>query len=298
VFLPIYYAIAIAILFDVLVPVAVLLVSERVWTSFRSRLFELSAAPLLSYADLAAKPATPMARRFFGQVEAIEGSDQLWVRGTSCSVVVDFSGSPFYVLGNEGGVERLNWKKVHSLAEGMKLFVAGDICLRDGKPLFVGQPGRPLIAVSYDVEDERLLPLLGRGARTRGWLAGRAALASAGIGLGLFTIAFLALSSSPMLESVRFISILIALSPLLVFLPPGDLFLWLATKSWRGLCEARMASAEARFSLPSEAQEARQDGAPWPSLIRKDFILAAFFLALSFACNFSLAIVAFRLLVR
>jgi hypothetical protein len=253
---PVYANLVIALLFYLLLPALAAFANAASWRGFRRRLEDLAEAPVLGYSEAARLCADPKAAtssyRLFGSVEAMEGSDRLWVRSPSVSAVVDLSRSHLYVLGargaeaapdsieRAGSVERLVWRRVRSLSEGTRLYIAGRVTAESGHPLFVGAPGEPLIAVCYDHDERGLESALLAGARSRNELWGRQTFVFWTLGLAVASILLVSLGRVETLPTLRFLSVLLAFSPLVPFLPPGALFFVLGNALWRRCLRYRL----------------------------------------------------------
>jgi hypothetical protein len=252
VLLPVYAAIAAAIVFYLLVPVGGAFALRGQWRRFRDRVAGLGSVPRLRYRDLADARREGRARvgnfRLHGSIEAIEGADSIWVRGKEASALVDLSRSPLYVLepaggeasdeGSAGTVARLRWKSLSSLAEGTSIFVSGTLVLEGGRPLFVDEPDGTLLAVCHDGDEKRLTSRLIAGGRAQNeyWNY----LTTLSMSLGLVAISAILLlagvSTFPTLRALIFIA---GLSPVLPLAPPGLAFFLLYRRFWRRALSAR-----------------------------------------------------------
>jgi hypothetical protein len=250
VLLPVYAAIAAAIVFYLLVPIAGAFLLRSQWRSFRARVSILASVPRLRYRDLAAARREGRARvgsfRLHGSIEAIEGSDKVWLRGREVSVLVDLSKAPLYVLapgpdgesGEAGAVSRIKWRSLSSLAEGTSMIVAGVLMLEDGRPVFVDEADEPLITVCHEGGEERL--------PSRLITAGRAPneywnyLTPISMAAGLVAIsAMLLLFGASMFPTVRALVFLAGMSPVLPLAPPGLALFLLYRSLWRKALSAR-----------------------------------------------------------
>lgn len=251
--LPVYAAIAAAILFYLLIPVGGAFLLRSQWRRFRNQVAALGSVPRLRYRDLAEAEREGRTRvgrfRLHGSIEAIEGADRIWVRGKDVSALADLSRAPLYVLepatdeGEEsaeaGSVERLKWKSLSTLAEGTSIFVAGKLVLEGGRPVFVDDPDEALVAVCHDGGEKRLPSRLIAGGRAPNeyWNY----LTTISIALGLVAISTILLlfraSLFPTLSAIVFLA---GLSPVLPFAPPGLAFFLLYHGLWRRALSARI----------------------------------------------------------
>jgi len=240
VFRPVLAALAVAFVFYLCIPLVGAFMLRAQWRRFRVRFIELRSAPILRYRDvaLAAGEGNRVVGRFrlYGLVEALEGSDRVWLRGDEVSALVDLSRSPLYALSPEGNhpgsVERLPWKSVSSLAEGTRMLAAGLLVIERGKPVFVEAPGESLIAVSHDCDDRDLATRLVEGARAANeyWTP----LSRVSLSLGLAAMsALLFFYDKTSLSTIRAMTFLVGVLPILPLVPPGLLFFLLYRSLWR-----------------------------------------------------------------
>lgn len=245
---------AVAVVFYGLLPVVAALSLRFTWRRFRLRVEALAGAPILSYAAVAGLPSAGSAgrlHRLYGRLEAIEGSNRLWLRGAGITALVDLSASPLYILSSDeaaapwspesaGTVERMDWSAVHFLSEGTKLFVGGLVRAERGLAVFSEAPGEPLVAILYDGPESELLSRLVAGGRRRNEYWNAFTPAALAMGVGLSSVLLFLSGRAGVLPSVRALSFLVAAAPLLPLLPPG-LFLFFAYRRlWRGALSLRM----------------------------------------------------------
>jgi hypothetical protein len=266
VLLPVYAAIAAAILFYLLIPVGGAFVLRGQWRRFRNRVAALGSIPRLRYRDLAEAEREGRTRvgrfRLHGSIEAIEGADRIWVRGKDVSALADLSRAPLYVLepaadeesAEAGSVERLKWKSLSTLAEGTSILVAGKLVLEGGRPVFVDDPDEALVAVCHD-GGERHLPsrlIAGGRAPNEYWNY----LTTISIALGLVAIStILLLYRAILFPTLSAIIFLAGLSPVLPFAPPGLAFFLLYHGLWRRALSARILRDLLRLLAPLDPED-------------------------------------------
>lgn len=279
--LPLYAAFAAAMVFYLLVPVAGAFMLRNQWRRFRERVISLVHAPSLGYADLATaerEGRTAVGRfRLFGTIEAIEGTNRIWLRGKQVSALVDLSHAPLYVapagsagaLTEAGSIDRLKWGSVSSLVEGTSMFVAGQLSIEAGRPVFVDTPGESLIAVCYDGSDSGLLSRLVAGGRAPNEYWNLPTRISLAIGLAVISGILLFLNRS-LFSSVRTLIFLAGAAPVLPFAPPGLALFFVYFRLWRRALAARtqrdLIRLPLRFSGERRilrADEAPPEGATW-----------------------------------
>ncbi len=281
--LPFYAALAVVSVFYLALPLVGAILVRRQWRRFRSRAEELRSAPILRYRDVAGGGDRGLGRfRLYGSVEALEGRDRLWLRGEGVSALVDLSRSPLYVLepgsGEPGSVSRTPWRSVTSLAEGTRMQAAGYLVLEGGKPVFVEAPGESLLAVSYDCEESELVSRLVSGGRAANeyWTA----LSQLSFALGIVaTSAVLVLSWRQIrFPTVRAMTFLAGMLPVLPFIPPGLFFFLLYRLLWRKALAYRVSRDLGR--MPRDAAAAglgpsAEAGDPGAAAARRATVAAA-----------------------
>lgn len=311
--LPLYVAIAVAILFYAVLPCAGALVRRHGWSRFRARLAELVRAPVLGYGDIAAararggeEPFGPF--QFRGFMDALEGEEGLWLRSGETTVVVDFRdttfhslaqdepGLPLDSLGRAGGLESLSWRKVRSFSSGTKVLVAGMLRMRGGQAVFGSVDGAPLVVISYDGAEDNLVSRIVAAARGRNDFRNGFTFASCAAGVTILGLLLVMAQSQPFLPSVLFASGLVALAPLIPFLPPGMLFVFLGNAVWRkriGIMMRRDLAAAAGGPGEAEDRDGKEDSPAAPYALA---LVSGLFLGLAVAVNGVLAFIAYRYL--
>jgi hypothetical protein len=256
VLLPVYAAFCAAIVFYLLIPILGAFMLRSQWRRFRERVLRLELAPSLRYRHLARALDEGKAEvgrfRLRGTIDAIEGTDKLWVRGKEASALVDLSCAPLFVLapaeesaGTEAGsIERLKWNSVSSLVEGTSVFVAGLLIIEEGRPIFIDRPDEALIAVCHEDDEKKLTSRLIAGGRAPNEYWNYPTRISLALGLVAISSILLAYGSSPF-STVRSLIFLIGAGPVLPFAPPGLVFFFV----YRGLWRTALASRTARDLL-------------------------------------------------
>lgn len=248
VLIPLYATLAVALLFYLVIPVASAVGVACGWRRFRRRIVEISQLPQLGYRELAeamngADMGPAGAFRLCGKIEAMEGKERIWVRGEHASALVDLSGSPLYVVSpgkpEPGAVGRFAWKSISSLAAGTTILVAGRLRGERGKPVFVDMPEERLVAVTYDGGEADLVRrLVVGGRRTNEYWTGLGPLSLA-VGMTISSGLLVLLGSHTAFSTVRALSFLAAILPVLPLLPPG-LALFLTYRAlWRRALQHR-----------------------------------------------------------
>lgn len=277
--LPVYAAIAAAIVFYLLIPIGGAFVLRGQWRRFRRLVSRLGALPPLRYRDLAEAEREGRAEvgrfRLQGNIEGIEGADKVWVRGKSVSAIVDLSRAPLYVLApgsadapaEAGSIERLMWSSVSSLVEGTNIFVAGLLVLEDGRPVFIDRPDGPLVAICHDGSKDWLVSRLIAGGRAPNEYWNNLTRISMAIGLVSISAILLLLRTS-MFPTLRVLMFLAGLSPVLPFAPPGLAFFLFYRRLWRRALASR--TARDLFRLPLQYSQGAGAGLCQRRTLAKD----------------------------
>jgi hypothetical protein len=254
VFVPLYAALAAAFVFFLVIPVIGAVSLRAQWRSFRNRVVELEKRPLLTYGDAARiiRGGDCGSFRLYGSIEAIEGSDRVWVRGEGVSALVDLSRAPVYTVppdtSDPGSVKKVRWKSVSSVAEGTRVFVGGRIVAEAGRAVFVHTAEENLIVVIHDGDDAGLASRLIVGGRSVNEYFGYATPLSVALGLIAISIILLIARSSPF-SSVRALIFLIGTVPVLPFAPPGLAFFLAYRWLWRRALRLRVERDMLRLSV-------------------------------------------------
>jgi hypothetical protein len=260
VLLPVYVAVAAAIVFYLLVPIIGAFVLRGQWHRFRDRVAALGLAPRLRYKDLATardEGRSEIGRfRLGGTVEAIEGTDKIWVRSAGVSALVDLSRAPLYVLSHgrpqAESIQRMSWASVSSLVEGTSIFVGGLLAYDAGRPVFVDRPEEPLIAVCHEGGEEGLVSRLVAAGRAPNEYWSNSTRISLALGLVAISVVLL-LFRETIFPTVRSIVFLLGASPVLPFAPPGLVLFLLYYWLWRKALAARTERDLFRLALDYEA---------------------------------------------
>lgn len=242
--------VAIAAVFYAAVPgVGAFYVRSR-WRKFRRRIIRGSLFPIAEYRHLASGPDGSRGNfRFFGNLEAIEGDDVVWIRSETASVEVALNKVSVYWLPSfsatqKEGREELNeenlpdevpseisWRRVFSLPEGTQVFITGALFCEHGKSIFRSTKDTPLTVVIYDGGGQTILRRAIWAGRHRNeyWNP----FTPGSISVGSFALLILAylLLRSPVLRFPAIVSLTVSLFPLTPFLPPG-LFMFFIYRRW------------------------------------------------------------------
>jgi len=257
VLVPLYATLAAALLFYLIVPVAGAVGVARTWRSFRRRVADLGRRPPLGYGELhRAGPSEIGSFRLYGKIEAMEEEQRIWVRGEKVSALVDMSGSPLYVLlpgkPQPGSVRRYAWKSISTLAAGTSVFVGGKVRKERGAALFVDDPEERLVVATYDGSDANVIRRLVVGGRNPNEYWTALGPVSVAIGMALSSGLLLLLGSRTAFSSIRALSFLTAMIPVLPLLPPGLGLFLLYRSLWRRALRFRVERDLFRYLSASE----------------------------------------------
>lgn len=210
------------------------------WRTFRKHITDSTFLPRITYNRLVrAEEGYLGAYRFFGNLEAIQGDDIVWIRSGSVSLSADLAGVHVYLLPgfshsqNEGIVERneetlpdempqqLPWSQVFSLSEGTSVYMSGPLFLHHGQAVFRSTEECELTVVIYDGDAGSILRRSIWGGRQRNeyWNSFTPASLIAGT-LALLFIAynFLRITGAAVPATL---ALGLSTTPVLAFLPPG-----------------------------------------------------------------------------
>lgn len=245
-------ALGTAVLFFALIPGIGAFQVRRQWRVFRRRLQEVSLYPFLRYADLSG-PAVPRGYRVFGELEAIQGRDRIWINTGEFTVEAELAGVQTYLLPSTSSAGRdmgslpdeepalAPWNRVYSLPSGLRLFVGGTLFPEEGRGVFRSGAHEPLVVVFYDGERESILKRAIWGGRKKNEYWNQFTPASLLTGfLCLSLLSFLALRA-PQAGLPAILALTLALAPASPFLPPGVALYYLYLFFWK---KARRLRAE------------------------------------------------------
>lgn len=200
-------------------------------------------------------PAEGSLFRFFGALQALEGSDCIWLSDGALSVRVDLTGVPIYILpsapdlkdpiGETGYPEeipaRTSWKEIFSLPEGTKMFLFGKVVNTDGKILFKDTSDEQLFAVIYDCSSRAFFSQAIWTGRQRNEYWNPATPGSLTVGSFLLFVYFYLLLQQPYMKFPAGVALLFSLVPIILFFPPGLFFYYVYRNLWK---RARIFRAE------------------------------------------------------
>lgn len=230
------------------------------WRLFRRQIVQGSLFPIAEYRQLRAETDGYIGNfRFFGELEAIQGDDVVWLRDHGNSVSAEVKRVSVYWLPsfstseNEGREERndetlpdempvrVPWHRIFSLPEGTRMFVSGPLYSVRGKGVFRSTKDIPLTLVIYDGTKESILRRVIWGARQRNEYWNPFTPGSLMVGsFGMIILAYILLRG-PLFRLPGILSLTAGIFPILPLLPPGILLFFLYRSWWK---RARFLRAE------------------------------------------------------
>jgi hypothetical protein len=238
-------SLATALLFFALIPGAGAFTVRRQWRVFRRRMREASLTSFLSYADLSGEAGPRGEFRAFGELEAIQGRDRIWINTGEFTVEAELGGVTLYLLPSVTAAppERealpdeepavAPWSRVFSLPSGLRLFVSGSLFLEDGRGVFRSGPRTPLLVVFYDGERESILKRAIWGGRKKNEYWNPFTVPS--LLTGFLCLALLSYMSlrTPQSGLLGLLALTLATAPVSPFLPPGVVLYYLYRYFWK-----------------------------------------------------------------
>ncbi|MBN2534515.1 MAG: hypothetical protein JXB88_16650 [Spirochaetales bacterium] len=252
----------IAFFFYIFIPAIGAFIVRDKWRKFRKRLVEISFYPLIDYSDLTTwKEGIPGNFRFFGNLEAIQGENRIWLNNGSMSIAVDLQDVSLYLIPAQtpytGYTESypyefektlpsqepvsVRWKQIFSLPQGTNIFVAGSLFMEKGSSIFRSSPGNSLLVVIYDGIKKELLKRSIWYGRQKNEYWNQFTLTSliTGFLILLFcTYVFLEIIT---IRIPAIISLSLSLLPVTLLLPPGVPLFFVYRLFWK---KARLLRAE------------------------------------------------------
>ena len=247
------------IFFGIIPGIGAFLVRKN-WREFRRRLVSVSLLPFVSYARSRNEEHRCIGQfRFFGGLEAIQGTNRIWLNDGTLSVAAELENDSVYILPRytmhreDSPFERLEemvpdeepqslpWGRISSLPSGTQLFVAGNLFEEDGKRVSRSTPKEPLLVVIYDGQKETILPRTIWGGRQRNEYWNQFTVIS--LITGSFSLLFVAylLLGNPLYRIPTLFALTLSIFPIASLLPPGFIFYFFYRTLWK---RARFLRAE------------------------------------------------------
>ena len=225
-FAPVFAALASAAVFYVILPVMGAFVVRGRWRAFRRLVTSSASLPEpAGLPDVAGESGRVLLR---GELEAIGGDDELWLRTDSVTVAVSMRGAALYLLSQESDargsiryrIERQRWRAVTSIQPGLKAYATGRVC-RSGARLTMDSSRDDALVILYDGSTADVAEAALRAGRHANEYWNPVGQASLAIGvLAMAGLSSVSLSSAaPALLSA--VTLTAAFLPILPVVPPG-----------------------------------------------------------------------------
>ena len=176
--------------------------------------------------------------RFFGEIEAIQSEDLLWVKNDDITMSAQMQHCHVYMIPTEKKKNdqmpiKLVWSRVFSLAEGTAIYISGDVRVINGRAVFSGTRREPLIVIIYDGECDTLLERsisCGRQKNEYWNFLTPWSIAMGGI-ISLLLLDMMIKASVG--ANILIIGVIVSSLPIIPFIPPGLFFFYFYTVLWK-----------------------------------------------------------------
>jgi hypothetical protein len=233
------------VMFYVAIPgLGALLIRHR-WRKFRRMLVFSASYTRLGYSDtrvLSDEDDGYLGRyRFFGSLEAIQGSSVIRVRGKNVSVSVAMKNIMVFLLPtaspdddtvSDQTPSPVRWSKVSALPEGIKVYVAGSLYREKDLALFQEDSHGPLLVVIYDGPDSELVNRSIWCGRQKNEYWNRFTPVSLLAGSLTLGVVIISGAVSPVHQGAVVTALTAAVAPVLPLLPPGVALFVLYRRIW------------------------------------------------------------------
>lgn len=237
-----------ALLFYFLVPVGGAFYVRGRWREFRYNLRFSLDLPMLKPRYLPGDRESGLFR-FKGRLEAIEGDDIVWIKGPGGSVCADMRDAVVYNMTDPGSDDQvysflypfplprislspMRWSEVFSLTEGTKVYLFGDLAVERGRYVLGSSRQMALTVIIYNEDPFTLIPRAIWSGRQSNEYWNALTPWSLLIGVLLLLIATAWLFQNSADYRLPFIGLLLALMPMVLFLPPGFFLFHLYKRFW------------------------------------------------------------------
>jgi hypothetical protein len=311
-----YLALLVAIFFYIVLPVSGGIITRTRWKSFRTRIMAARNLPSLGF-QRCLEPDAEF--RFFGEVDAIGGRDELWLRNEGLSCVVDARSASVYLLsgvsgGSAGGsgrshdssgmgqsgesgadgdtLERVRWAALPSIPPVARAYAVGRATLEGGRMVMGPAEGWPVLLIIHDGRDEDVEERAIWSGRQKNEYWNPLTQVSLVAGLLAMSLIVSRVLSTGTLPSIAAITVVTGFSPLLPLLPPGVIGFILYRSAWRRARFCRSRRDLAAFKGVDSRVFRR-----WSHRSIATTILSAVYLAVGLFVNFALAVLLLRMIL-
>ena len=247
-FLPVYLALAAALVFYVILPIVGAFAVRKQWRGFRTAVAAASLAPGLDAGPLHVQANSPGWRCVQGDIEAMGGDDELWLRCDNATCVVDMRGAWVHLLTGRAGddhIERRRWSGLPSLGSGARAFVAGQVTFQNGRLSIGPGTGGSMLVILHDGDDSHVVRRSIKAGRhlNEYWNP----VTQISLALGVMVMSVIATLVLPVRPTggipplIVALTLTLAFAPILPLLPPGVLGFFAYRRFWRQarFCRAR-----------------------------------------------------------
>ena len=253
------------IVFYGLLPVAGAFFNRYRWKQFRNRFCGLTNAPLLDYRQyrqLESKEPPGIAPGVFcltGEIESITDDQTLWVKSKDLTIPVSLEKTNCFLLptSESEGVagskpeapQKISWNRLSTITEGTKVFIGGQVELKDNRLNFCHSKQEPLTVIFYNCPDRELKSGIIKSARTgsRYWNN----FTPISLITGAFILIIIAASflGRPAYRLTVITSLIAIFVPVLPVIPPGFLLTFLHRRLAWDAGKLRIDSELAHFGI-------------------------------------------------
>ena len=187
--------------------------------------------------------------RFKGRLEAIEGDDIVWIKGPGGSVCADMRDAVVYNMTDPGSNDQIysslypyplprislspmRWNEVFSLTEGTKVYLFGELGVERGRYVLGSSRQMTLTVIIYNEDPFTLIPRAVWSGRQSNEYWNALTPWSLLIGVLLLLISTAWLFQNAADYRLPFLGLLLALMPMVLFLPPGFFLFHLYKRFW------------------------------------------------------------------
>jgi hypothetical protein len=295
-----YLALLTAFFFYIVLPVCGGIISRMRWKSFRSRIMAAKGLQQLGFHSSLEPEAE---YRFFGELDAIGGRDDLWLRNKDLGCVIDASAASVYLLsgaGGEGGasdrevgdgdsLERIRWAALPSIPPVARAYAVGQAKLDGGRMVLGPGSSKPVLLIIHDGQDEDVEARAIYSGRQKNEYWNPLTQVSLVAGLLAMSVIISRVLSARTLPSIMAITVAAGFSPLLPLLPPGVIGFILYRSAWR---RARFCRARRDLAAFEGSDKRMLRGWSYKSIMTT--VLSGLYLAAGVAVNFSIVVLVLR----
>ena len=228
------------IVFYGFLPVAGALFNRHKWKQFRKRFCELFNAPLLDYRQYrrhlenSESGITSAVYRLTGEIESITDGRTLWVRGGDLTIPVSLEKTNCFLLptsesknvtdSKPEAPQKIKWNHLSTVVEGTKVFIGGQVELKDNRLNFYHTKQEPLTVILYNCPDSKLKSGIIHSARTGGRYWNNFTPIPLVIGAFILVLIAALFLGRPAYHLTIITSLIAIFVPVLPVMPPGFLF--------------------------------------------------------------------------